>query len=175
MLGKLKDKLDRGIATVSVKSESMVETSRIKSQIQNYQRQQTALITQLGNEMYAMWKAGEMNRERFEQVCKEIYGFEQAIAEQNRRIEQIRIEEQQLLGTQPMPQQMPAQPQMPQQMPQQMPAQSQMPQQMSAQQAPGAPVSMQAQPASARLCPACGKPVPADALFCVECGVKLEN
>ncbi len=171
MLGKLKDKLDRGIATVSVKSESMVETSRIKSQIQNYQRQQTALITQLGNEMYAMWKAGEMNRERFEQVCKEIYGFEQAIAEQNRRIEQIRVEEQQLLGTQPMP----IPPQTPQQMPQQMPAQSQMPQQMSAQQAPGAPVSMQAQPASARLCPACGKPVPADALFCVECGVKLEN
>ena len=76
MLGKLKDKLDRGIATVSVKSESMVETSRIKSQIQNYQRQQTTLITQLGNEMYAMWKAGEMNRERFEQVCKEIYGEE---------------------------------------------------------------------------------------------------
>ncbi len=172
MLGKLKDKLDRGIATVSVKSESMVETSRIKSQIQNYQRQQTALITQLGNEMYAMWKAGEMNRERFEQDRKEIYGSEQAIAEQNRRIEQIRVEEQQLLGTQPMP--------IPPQTPQQMPMQQQMmqqpiPQQMSAQQAPGAPVSMQAQPASARLCPACGKPVPADALFCVECGVKLEN
>ena len=173
MLGKLKDKLDRGIATVSVKSESMVETSRIKSHIQNYQRQQTTLITQLGNEMYAMWKAGEMNRERFEQVCKEIYGFEQAIAEQNRRIEQIRVEEQQLLGTQPMP----AQPQTPQQMPMQPQMMQQpIPQQMPAQQVPEAPVPMQPQTDTpARFCPACGKPVPADALFCVECGVKLEN
>ena len=39
MLEKLKNTFDRGIATVSVKSESMVEMSRIKAQIQNLQRQ----------------------------------------------------------------------------------------------------------------------------------------
>ncbi len=101
MLEKLKNTFDRGIATVSVKSESMVEISRIKAQIQGLQKQQTALIHQLGGEMYEMWKAGTLNRERFEQVCGEICGIEKAIDEQNRRMEQVRAEEKQLLGTQP--------------------------------------------------------------------------
>lgn len=101
MLEKLKSTFDRGIATVSVKSESMVEMSRIKSQIQGLQKQQAALISQLGGEMYEMWKAGTMNRERFEQVCGDISAVEQSIDELNRRMEQVRAEEQQLLGTQP--------------------------------------------------------------------------
>ncbi len=101
MLEKLKNTFDRGIATVSVKSESMVEMSRIKAQIQNLQRQQTALTAQLGSELYEMWKAGTLDQERIEAVCGEISACEQGIMEQNRRMEQVRREEQQLLGVQP--------------------------------------------------------------------------
>ena len=143
MLEKLRSTFDRGIATVSVKSESMVEMSRIKSQIQNLQRQQAALTTQLGGEMYEMWKAGEMNRERFQEVCSEIYACEQAIAEQNRRMEQVRAEEQQLLGTPP-----------------------------AAQPAASAQPAAQPQAAGA-FCPNCGTQNPDSAKFCVGCGTKL--
>ena len=105
MLEKLKNTFDCGIATVSVKSESMVEMSRIKAQIQNLQRQQTALTAQLGSELYEMWKAGTLDQERIEAVCGEISACEQGIMEQNRRMEQVRREEQQLLGVQPVQQQ----------------------------------------------------------------------
>lgn len=105
MLEKLKNTFDRGIATVSVKSESMVEMSRIKAQIQNLQRQQAALTAQLGGELYEMWKAGSVDQERLEAVCGEISACEQGIDEQNRRMEQVRKEEQQLLGVQPAQQQ----------------------------------------------------------------------
>lgn len=108
MLEKLKNTFDRGIATVSVKSESMVEMSRIKAQIQNLQRQQAALTTQLGSELYEMWKAGNLDQERIEAVCGEISACEQGVAEQNRRMEQVRKEEQQLLGVQPVQQQAPS-------------------------------------------------------------------
>lgn len=103
MLEKLKNTFDRGLATVSVKSESMVEISRIKAQIQSLQKQQAAMTNQLGEEMYAMWKDGELDRERFEQACGQILACEQAIEEQNRRMEQVRMEEQQLLGGQAAP------------------------------------------------------------------------
>lgn len=99
MLEKIKSTFDRGLATVSVKSESMVEISRIKAQIQGLQKQQTTMISRLGEEMYAMWKSNEMDRERFEQLCGEISGVEKTVEELNRRIEQVRTEEQQLLGT----------------------------------------------------------------------------
>ena len=54
MLEKIKSTFDRGLATVSVKSESMVEISRIKAQIQGLHKQQTTMISRLGEEMYAM-------------------------------------------------------------------------------------------------------------------------
>lgn len=143
MLEKLKNTFDRGIATVSVKSESMVEMSRIKAQIQNLQRQQAALTTQLGGELYEMWKAGDLNHERLEAVCGEIHACEQGIAEQNRRMEQVRKEEQQLLGVQPVRPVQPAQP-------------------------PAAPSAQQG-----FFCPSCGMQNPVGAKFCVGCGTRI--
>lgn len=101
MLEKLKNTLDRGIATVSVKSESVVETSRIRAQLLSLQKQRADKVSQLGGEVYEMWNGGVENRERVEQLCGEIRGIERTIDEQDRRLAQVRAEEQQRLGGQP--------------------------------------------------------------------------
>lgn len=99
MLERLKSTLDKSIAAVSVKSEVLVENSKIKAQIQNLDRERAALVNKLGVAMYEMWGTNSFSREVFQQMCEAIRACEDGIAEQNRRLEQIKREEQQILGT----------------------------------------------------------------------------
>ena len=73
MFDSLKDTLNKSVAAVSVKSETLVESSRIKSAISNAQK-------------------------AFYGEFASIQGIEQEIAELNARLEQIKAEEDRILG-----------------------------------------------------------------------------
>ena len=167
MLEKLKNTLDKSIATVSVKSEVLVENSKIKNQIANLERERAQHIIRMGEAMYEMWRSNRFSRETFQQLCQSIHACDEGIAEQNRRLEQLKIEEQQILGTQqPAAPQPSAAPQAAQ--PQQAPQPSQAPQPQQPQPQAAAPQ----QPAAGVVC-ACGNLNPPGARFCTNCGKRF--
>lgn len=98
MFDSLKDTLNKGVAAVSVKSETLVESSRIKSAISNAQKRMTGEINELGAKFYNSWKAGQASVDAFAGEFASIQGIENEIAELNARLEQIKAEEDKILG-----------------------------------------------------------------------------
>ena len=83
MFNKLKGTFDRSVAAVSVKSETLVDSSRTKTAITSAQNQITALTNALGQKVYQSWKAGNTDVSVFAEDLEHIVQLEQEIAAAN--------------------------------------------------------------------------------------------
>ena len=79
MLEKLKNKLSQGVAAVTVKSESLVETTRTKANISTKQKESDALQLALGSKVYAAWKQGSVTIDMFTEDLNAISAIEAEI------------------------------------------------------------------------------------------------
>lgn len=103
-MGLWKDAFDKSLAAVSVKSESLVESSRVRTAISNNQKAMDAAITALGVKYYNSWLAGSINQEEIEADCQKIKDLNNECAALKAKLEQIKNEERQILGEQRKPQ-----------------------------------------------------------------------
>ena len=99
MFKSLKDTIDKGVAAVSVKSESIVESSRVRTAISTAQKQIDAEINALGVTFYNSWQAGNIDQEALDAACQKIQGIQNELASLQAKLEQIKLEESQILGT----------------------------------------------------------------------------
>lgn len=99
MFDSLKDTLNKGVAAMSVKSETLVEVSRVKSAISAAQRKMDAEKTALGVKLYQSWKEGQASIDLFDDDFVRIQGIEAEIEELNARLVQIKAEEERILGS----------------------------------------------------------------------------
>lgn len=99
VLDSLKDTLNKGVATVSVKSETLMESSRVKATISNTQKVLENEITILGARFYQSWKDGQEGVEPFLEALTHIQSLEQEIADLNDRLLQLKAEEEKVLGS----------------------------------------------------------------------------
>lgn len=98
MFDSLKDTLNRGVATVSVKSETLVESSRVKTMISNTKRILENEKASFGAQFYQNWREGKASVELFEADLTRIQGLEQEIIDLNARLLQIKAEEDRFLS-----------------------------------------------------------------------------
>lgn len=91
MLSKFMETLDRGITTVSVKSEIMVEANRIKTEMNSLRREITSAKTMLGETVYQGWHQGGTEQKTIDDACA-------AIQEQEQRLNQLQLHLEQLKG-----------------------------------------------------------------------------
>ena len=103
VIGKLNDTFDKGLAAVSVKSESLVESSRVRTAIASTQKAMNAAVTELGITFYNSWLAGHVDEEAVEEACKKVQAISAEIESLKARLEQIKLEESQILGSQHKP------------------------------------------------------------------------
>lgn len=99
MLEKLKDTFDKSVAAVSVKSEALVESSRVRSQISVLQKKIDAGFAQLGSMFYGNWLAGNFQTEELAAECEKLKAFADEIEAHKERLQQIKSEESKILGT----------------------------------------------------------------------------
>lgn len=101
MFDSFKDSINKGMATVSVKSGSLKEKSVIKTAISNTQKQMAGELNELGIRFYNTWKSGSASVELFTEDFQRIQGYEKEIEGLKERLEQMKEEEEKLLnGTQ---------------------------------------------------------------------------
>lgn len=100
MLEKLKGTFDKGVAAVSVKSESIVESSRVRSSIATKQKSVDAAVAELGRRLYDNWLAGDVKVSELEEECRQIQALEAEVTSLKGRLDKIKEEETQILGTQ---------------------------------------------------------------------------
>ena len=98
MAGKIGDMFNKGIATISVKSESMVEISRNKTAIANAQKAFDEGIARLGQRLYADWKNGAVDLNTYAPEVEHIMQIERDIEGFKRRMEEIKVQENAILG-----------------------------------------------------------------------------
>ena len=99
MFDSLKDTLNKGVAAVSVKSETLVESSRVKTAIGSAQKKLEAEKAALGVKLYQSWKDGTASMELFTDDFARVQGIEDEIAGLNARLAQIKAEEDKILGS----------------------------------------------------------------------------
>ena len=104
ILDSLKDTLNRSVVTVSAKSETLMESSRVKSAINSAQKQMEAEQSALGTKIYRCWRDGEVEIGFFTDDLESIRKIEEKIAGLNTRLEQIKAEEEaRILSSNPVP------------------------------------------------------------------------
>ena len=102
-MGLWKDAFDKSLAAVSVKSESLVESSRVRTAIANTQKSVDAAVTALGVKYYNSWLAGSIDQAEIEADCEKIKQLNDECSNLKARLEQIKVEERQILGQQKRP------------------------------------------------------------------------
>lgn len=95
----LKDTFNKGVATVSVKSESLVESSRVKSAISSNQKKLDAELSALGVKFYQGWKAGQTDPALFAEDLARARAIEDEMDALRARLDQIKEEEDKILGS----------------------------------------------------------------------------
>lgn len=100
MFKSIKDTLNKGVAAVSVKSESIVESSRVRTAIATAQKNMDQELSTLGVKFYNSWLAGSVGQEELEGACQRIKAMQAELADLQSRLEQIKEEENQILGSQ---------------------------------------------------------------------------
>ena len=100
MLEKLKGTLDKGVAAMSVKSESLVESSRTRTALSTTQKSIQAAIDALGAKFYSSWSGGQVDLAGLEEDCRKIRSLEAEAASLQDRLARIKAEEDQILGGQ---------------------------------------------------------------------------
>lgn len=90
VLGKMKNSFEKGVAAVSIKSNELVETTKLKSANAGLEDQILELKTQLGDAYLEHWKAGTLASVDFLRFCREMMEIEAEIDANLKRIEEIK-------------------------------------------------------------------------------------
>lgn len=98
---KMLDGINKGVATVSTGSKAMLEKSRITTIIKNLESEKKQLAEVLGNKVYNFCQnnaEGDIPRADVINFCNEINARNEQIAEQQKKIEAIDAEVNQVKG-----------------------------------------------------------------------------
>lgn len=96
---KFKKSIDKGVATVSVKSSSMIEINKINVHMSSLTGKVASKKAELGETVYNMYVENNPNQEVIEGICEEILSLNHQYKEKEKEIEKIKQEEVEILGT----------------------------------------------------------------------------
>lgn len=98
---KLKQGLDKGVSTVTVKAKEMSDASKVKSQISALERQKQTALQQLGVSVCSMLDGGGLDESRLREARGAIAALDDQIRTQNLELDRIHAEAQQALAGPP--------------------------------------------------------------------------
>lgn len=100
MLEKVKKTIDRGVATVSVRSNEFIEITKLKTQNSNLEKEMDFMKQQLGAAYFNQWKTDQIEEFSLGDLCKEIKEKEDLVISNLEKIESLQRQNEQILGSQ---------------------------------------------------------------------------
>ena len=98
---KLKQGLNKGVATASVRSKEMLDANRLKSKIADCERQKKEALTELGTTVCTMLDSGHLDEEALKVAHLAIASFDAQIAEKQQELARVHTEAEQALADPP--------------------------------------------------------------------------
>ncbi len=99
---KMKDSINKSVATVSTGSKTMVEKTKINAVIKNLENEKKQLAEILGNKIHKFClenAEGDIPRDEVISICNEIISRDEQIEVQKKKIEELDAEMNQVMGT----------------------------------------------------------------------------
>ena len=96
---KLKSSFNRGITTISVKTSSSLEKSKIKTHIESLTRDIERDIQQIGETAYKIWSDEEKDFTVLNERCAAVKSKKDEIEKLTKELESIDERDNQILGT----------------------------------------------------------------------------
>lgn len=100
--GKVKDGFNKGVATVSTGSKTVLEKSKLNSIIKSLEEEKSQLAAILGNKIFTYCQntpEGDIPRAEVISFCEQIAARDVQIGENRKRIEELDREMNQVMGT----------------------------------------------------------------------------
>lgn len=88
---KVKQELEKGISNVSIRSKEVLEDIKIKKQVEHLEEQINTSLRELGQAVYAMFRANLYHQEEMMQKCDSIAGLEQQLQEKKEELSLIHL------------------------------------------------------------------------------------
>lgn len=98
---KLKQGLNKGVTTASVRSKEMLDANRLKSKIADCERQKKDALTELGTTVCTMLDSGHIDEEALKVAHLAIASFDAQIAEKQQELARVHTEAEQALADPP--------------------------------------------------------------------------
>lgn len=98
---KLKNSVNKGITTISVKTSSTLEKSKIQMHIESLTKELEKIYRDAGEQAYLAWKTGETSPEAISEYFGKVDEHLEAIAGLETELNSIDARDQQILGTKP--------------------------------------------------------------------------
>lgn len=95
---KVKQSLDKGITTVSVKSKELMESTKIKTEMETLKKKKISSLEELGSTVYVMVRKDQYNDEIVKEKCKIIAELDSQIDAKNEELKKLYVETQEALG-----------------------------------------------------------------------------
>ena len=96
---KLKTSVNRGITTISVKTSSSLEKSKIKTHIDSLQKDVEKICTSLGESLYLEWLKVEIDHSVFTERLESIHAKKEEINNLKIQLNSIDERDNQILGS----------------------------------------------------------------------------
>ena len=96
---KLKSSLNRGITTISVKTSSSLEKTKLKTHMESLGNEIQKLYYEIGEAAYRKWANGDTDYGTLEQMLRQIQSKQQTISELTAELNSIDERDSQILGT----------------------------------------------------------------------------
>lgn len=96
---KLKSSLNRGITTISVKTSSSLEKTKLKTHMESLNNEIRKLYSEIGETAYQKWASGDSDCAALEQMFQQIQSKQQTISNLTEELNSIDERDSQILGT----------------------------------------------------------------------------
>lgn len=94
---KVKKGFSKGTSTISVKSSTMMETNKLKSEISALRKEKTEVFTEVGEKFYGMKKESVINLEEIDLRLERAFEIDEAISIKEQAIEDALKKQEELL------------------------------------------------------------------------------
>ncbi|MGL4345295.1 MAG: hypothetical protein ACRCTE_08865 [Cellulosilyticaceae bacterium] len=98
LFGKIKDNLDKGVATVTLKSSTVMEMNKCKLFIRTLTEKIEDQKKQLGILVYDMYSQNHFDENIYQEKCRQIAHLEEQRIAQEQKIEELKNQETEILG-----------------------------------------------------------------------------
>ncbi len=86
---KLKDGLEQGVSTIGAKSKEMIDTTKVKLEIDSLQKKKRSAFEDIGILVYTMLTDGSIDEAKIKEKCEAVTNIENQIKEKEKELEQI--------------------------------------------------------------------------------------